>query len=278
MPTFAAVSPPSRRTHTPRITGDGVHAFSHRRTNAKLFALIAADAVAGQKVLDVGAGEGFFSRLLGEHLKARGVTPAAVLRACDLYPEQFRYPEVPCDGVDAAMQLPYPDAAFDIACSIEVVEHLEDQFHLVRELHRILRAGGRAFVTTPNLLNINSRLRFLRTGFWLLFDPLPLGTHNPVHLAGHVHPITFYYLAYLFHRAGFAEVVVHFDRFKKSGTALTIALSPLLALGWLGFVLRLRRKMPAVYVENRPLLSRINSWQMLRARTVIVEGIKARAI
>lgn len=276
MPSFAAVGSPLRPSGPADATRNtGLHAFSHRRTNAKLFALVAGDALAGRQVLDVGAGEGYFSSLLGEYLKTQGVTPGTVLRACDLFPEQFRYPDVPCDRVEAGMRLPYADATFDVACSIEVIEHLEDQFHLVRELHRILRAGGRALVTTPNLLSINSRLRFLRTGFWQLFDPLPLNVHDPVHLAGHIHPITFYYLAYLFHRAGFTDVVVHFDRFKKSGTALTIALTPLLALGRLGFALRLRRKMPAVYRENRHLLSRINGWQMLRARTVIVEGLKA---
>jgi SAM-dependent methyltransferase len=259
------------------MTTDGIRSFSHRLTNEKVFALVRGDALAGRRLVDVGAGEGFFSRLLGEDLKAHGVAPDAVLRACDLFPEQFRYADVPCDRVDVGMRLPYPDEAFDVACSIEVVEHLEDQFHFVRELYRILRPGGRAFVTTPNLLNINSRLRFLRAGFWPLFDPLPLTTQHPVHLSGHIHPITGYYLAYVFHRAGFGAVRIHFDRFKKSATALTIALSPLLGFGALGFALRLRRKAPAVYRENRELVTRINGWQMLRARTVIVEGIK-RAI
>jgi SAM-dependent methyltransferase len=256
---------------------EGLHAFSHRRTNAKLLELVLADGLAGRRLVDVGAGEGLFTSWLGERLKAQGVVPATVLRACDLFPDQFRYPDVPCDPVDVGMRLPYPDAAFDVACSIEVVEHLEDQFHFIRELHRILRPGGRAFVTTPNLLNINSRLRFLRAGFWLLYDPLPLTTREPVHLSGHIHPITFYYLAYLFHRAGFSAVRLHFDRFKKSATALSILLAPVLVLGRLGFTWRLRRKQPAVYRENRHLVSPLNGWQMLRARTVIVEGIKAQS-
>jgi SAM-dependent methyltransferase len=253
---------------------DAIHSFSHRLTNEKIFALVAADALAGRRIVDVGAGEGFFARLLGEHLKSRGVGPATVLRACDLFPDQFRYADVPCDRVDVGMRLPYPDASFDVACSIEVVEHLEDQFHFVRELYRVVRPGGRALVTTPNLLNINSRLRYLRTGFWLLFDPLPLSAHNPVHLSGHIHPITYYYLAYLFHRAGFTGVTVHFDRFKKSATALTIALAPLLLVGRWGFVRRLRRKAPEVLRENRDLVSQTNGWRMLRARTVILEGTK----
>ena len=68
---------------------------------------------------------------------------------------------------------------------------------------------------------------------------------------------------------------MHFDRFKKSATALAILLSPLLALGRLGFSLRLRRKMPELVRENRRLLSHVNSWRMLRARSVIVEAVKS---
>ncbi len=256
---------------------EGLHAFSHRRTNAKLLSLVVADALAGRRIVDVGAGEGLFTSWLGERLRARGVAPATVLRACDLFPDQYRYPDVPCDRVDVGMRLPYADASFDVACSIEVVEHLEDQFHFLRELHRVLRPGGRALVTTPNLLNINSRLRFLRAGFWLLFDPLPLSTREPVHLSGHIHPVTCYYLAYLFHRAGFAAVRVHFDRFKASATALTILLAPLVWLGHRAFAWRLRRKQPAVYRENRQLIARLNGWAMLRARSVIVEGLKAQS-
>ena len=254
---------------------DRPHAFSLRRTNARVFALAVAEARPGRRIVDVGAGEGYFTSLVGDHLKSSGIAPATVLRACDLFPEQFRYPDVPCDRVDVGMRLPYADATFDAACAIEVIEHLEDQFHFVRELYRILRPAGRALVTTPNLLTINARLRFLRAGFWPLFDPLPLATREPVHLSGHIHPITFYYLAYLFHRAGFAEVRVHFDRFKKSATALAILLSPLLALGRLGFSLRLRRKMPELVRENRRLLSHVNSWRMLRARSGIVEAVKS---
>lgn len=251
-----------------------IRRLSHASTNDTVFRLLADRGFDGARILDVGAGEGYFSRLVGEHLKQRGVSPASVLRACDLYPAMFRYPDVPCDGIDAAGRLPYPDGTFSAACAVEVVEHLEDQFHFVRELYRVVRPGGRVIVTTPNLLNVNSRLRYLANGFWLLFDPLSLRSTDPVHTAGHIHPISFYYLAYIFHRAGFRTVRVHFDRRKRSALAWTVLLAPLLLLGRLGLAARLKRKRPAVYAENAPLLAAQNGWGMLTSRSIVIEGVK----
>lgn len=252
-----------------------IRALSHRSTNDEVFARVTAQDLVGRRVLDVGAGEGYFCRRLGEYIRTRyGLPPADVLRACDRFPELFRYPDVPCDPIDPAGTLPYGDASFDIVVAVEVVEHVEDQFRFVRELHRVTRPGGRALVTTPNLLNVNSRLRYLHSGFWLLFDPLPLETEDVIHTAGHIHPVTFYYLAYQFHRAGFREVRVHFDRRKRSATVLAVALAPFLALGNALFRWRIRRKAPARYRENARLLRANSSWAMLTSRSVIVEGIR----
>ena len=255
---------------------DEIRRLSHDSTNQKVHDLIATDGLEHRRVLDVGAGEGYFSALVGERLKARGIAPASVLRACDLYPGMFKYPDVPCDAIDAAGALPYGDGSFDATCAVEVVEHLEDQFHFARELYRVTKPGGRAIVTTPNLLNINSRLRYLSNGFWLLFDPLSLTSRDPVHTAGHIHPITAYYLAYLFHRAGFAAVRIHFDRHKRSAIAWCVLLAPLLVLGRWRLGARLARKNPAVYAENAGLMATLNSWGMLTSRSVVIEALKAR--
>jgi len=248
---------------------------SHWKTNRKVFELLEQTDWAGRTIVDVGAGEGFFCSMMGEHLKERrGLRPEDVLRGCDHFPERFRYPDVPCDPIDANGFLPYGDETFDAVVCIEVIEHIEDQFKLVRELHRITRPEGRVIVTTPNLLNINSRLRFFFSGFWLLFAPLPLRSKDPVHLGGHIHPVSFYYLAYMFYRAGFREVRVHFDRFKRSAIALCVPFYlPILLADRIG-MLRLRRKNRETLEENRFLLRRINSVEMLTARTVILEGIK----
>ena len=252
-----------------------VHHFSHESTNDKVLALVTEGEDLGrQRILDVGAGEGYFCSQMVERARARGFEPAEVLRACDRFPEQFRVPDVPCDPIDERGGLPYDANSFDTTVAIEVVEHVEDQFAFVRELYRVTKPGGRVLVTTPNLLNINSRLRYLHSGFWLLYDPLPLTSEQIIHLEGHIHPVTYYYLALGFYRAGFSRVRVHFDRRKRSAVVLTVLLAPFVLPANLLFRGRLRRKAPERYRENRGLLDDTNSWDMLTKRSVIVEGVK----
>jgi SAM-dependent methyltransferase len=50
--------------------------------------------------------------------------------------------------------LTYSDASFDTVVSCETVEHLPDPQRAVGELARVLRPGGRLFLTTPNYLGL----------------------------------------------------------------------------------------------------------------------------
>ena len=50
----------------------------------------------------------------------------------------------------APSRIPVDDASFDLAVSIDVHEHLDDCTGFNRELHRVVRPGGRVVVTTPN--------------------------------------------------------------------------------------------------------------------------------
>ena len=261
-------------TVTPPATGS-IKPISHATTNQRAFDLATRDLRPGQRIVDVGAGEGYFSQLVGQHVaRVFGVAPDAMLSACDLYPEYFRYEGIRCDPTEQSGALRYPDASFDIAASVEVIEHIEDQFQFVRELHRVLRPGGRAIISTPNLLNINSRLRYLHSGFWLLFDPLSLSSRDPVHTSGHISPITYYYLAYLCRRAGFQRVEVHYDRHKTSAKVLASLLLPFIRLGNGGFRRRLSTKKPVVAAENADILDAMGSWEMLTSRSIVVEAFR----
>lgn len=51
---------------------------------------------------------------------------------------------------DISTALPLSDSSQDIVLCSEVVEHLEDPGRLLREIHRILRPGGRLILTTDN--------------------------------------------------------------------------------------------------------------------------------
>ena len=46
--------------------------------------------------------------------------------------------------------LAHPDASFDTVISCETIEHVPDPRKAIRELSRVLKPGGRLFLTTPN--------------------------------------------------------------------------------------------------------------------------------
>ena len=225
-------------------------------------------------VVDVGAGRGYFCDLLGETLRARGLEPAQHLSACDLFPTSFEYQAIRCEPIASDGRLPFAENRFDAAVSIEVIEHVENQFAFLRELARVVRPGGRVIVTTPNTLNTNSRVRTLLTGFPLLFDPLPVATSDPRRLSGHIHPISPYYLAYGALRAGLEQPSFHADRTKTSGALYTLLLGPAIWLGALALRRRLRRKRPEAREENQALLDMLASWDLLTSRTAVLRAFK----
>ena len=247
-----------------------IRPISHTSTNDKVLQLVLPLIKPGVRLADIGAGEGYFSQLVGQHVQSKlGLSPASVITACDIFPEYFRYPAITCETIAPDGRLPYADASIDIACSLEVVEHVENQFAFARELFRILKPGGVAIVSTPNVLNVNSRWRNLHSGFAVLFDPLMLSSTDPVHTSGHINPVSYYYLAYQLRRAGFASTSVTYDRFKLSAKLLLIVCGPVI---WIGNQL-LRRKLnarkPEVASENASILKELWSIEMLTSRSVI---------
>jgi SAM-dependent methyltransferase len=252
------------------MTEAEIRPISHRSTNDKVLELVTPLIRPGIRVADIGAGEGFFSQLLGEYVRTRlGGKPSEVITACDIFPEYFRYAAVPCERISPDGRLPYEDESIDVACSLEVVEHVEDQFAFARELQRILRPGGLAIISTPNVLNLNSRWRYLHSGFAVLFDPLLLSSADPVHTSGHINPVSYYYLAYQLRRAGFVATSVDYDRFKNSARFLVVLCGPMIWIGNRLMRRRLNARKREVATENAPILEEMWSLRMLLSRSVI---------
>jgi SAM-dependent methyltransferase len=55
----------------------------------------------------------------------------------------------------SADQLPFDDCAFEVVICTEVLEHCERPDRVLREIHRVLAPGGRAFVTTPFMVALH---------------------------------------------------------------------------------------------------------------------------
>jgi SAM-dependent methyltransferase len=120
---------------------------------AKLAAVRAwLDALpATTRVLDAGCGEGVLVEEYAPRLRIIGVDA------------NYASERVTTASL---MALPFPDASFDRALCLDVLEHLafEDQPRALAELYRVLVPGGELLVSVPNLAHLQSRIQFLLRG------------------------------------------------------------------------------------------------------------------
>lgn len=112
----------------------------------------------GLKVLEIGCGlgtDGARFALAGADYTGVDLTDAAV----DLARRRFQIFELPGKfQVADAEKLDFPDDAFDLVYSHGVLHHTPDTQQSIREVHRVLKPGGRAVVMLYHRNSYNYRI------------------------------------------------------------------------------------------------------------------------
>ncbi len=111
---------------------------------------------AGKSVLDAGCGVGYGSQFIARH-GARRVLGVDISAETIAYAqEHYREANLDFCVMDCA-DLALADGAFDMVCSLELIEHLPDPDRYLSEIARVLKPDGLYFMSTPNRLISSTR-------------------------------------------------------------------------------------------------------------------------
>jgi SAM-dependent methyltransferase len=180
--TGAPPAPPIERERT-EGAADGTH--------AAVLACLRAAAPPQGALLDAPCGAG----ALAHAAAALGLEPHGV--------DAVRHPRLLLPDAnlrlaDLDQGVPFEDARFDVVLSVEGIEHLASPRAFVRELARVLKPGGLMVLSTPNVLSVRSRWRWLTRGHHRHFTPDAAGRFS----SDHLHAVDYHLLHRLLDEAG----------------------------------------------------------------------------
>jgi len=149
----------------------------------------------GKRILDTpGGGGGFTAKLseMGAYAVSGDIVPG------DEHEVSLR--------LDLNNYLPLQSESFDMITCIEGIEPVHNGFQLISEFGRLVRPGGTLIVTTPNMQNLRSRIKFLLKGTFYWFDSRELTR------VGHINVIPYFLLTHMLKNARFGNITVRYNR------------------------------------------------------------------
>jgi SAM-dependent methyltransferase len=134
------------KVFTTEITSDNIPSDNPIHQRLLRPYVLVKDWIVGD-VLEVGCGEGRGIDLLLEKAK----TYTAIDKIEPVVKKlREKYSQAKFLSGNIPPLAPFADNSFDSVVSFQVIEHIENDSLFLKEIHRVLRPGGTAWITTPN--------------------------------------------------------------------------------------------------------------------------------
>jgi SAM-dependent methyltransferase len=160
-------------------------------------------------VLDAPSGQG----ALSEDLEKVGFKVVSG----DIERENILYKNEKCVQLDLTESFPFRAGTFDHGVCVEGIEHVENPHWLIKEFARVVKRGGYLILTTPNVMTIKSRLRFLfysYLDYFRYFGPPPSEGKHKIKEYEHQHltPVFYGEMKFIFEKYGFNIETIETNR------------------------------------------------------------------
>ena len=154
-----------------------------------LFSMMKEHITVDSYALDFGCGEGAFSQRLAD--------AGCKVDACDIDADSFKASVHQFIRLDINKEHISDNFTrkYDIVVAMEIIEHLENPWKFIRDIKTLLAPEGIIVLSTPNISNFASRLRFMMRGSFLSFEQAGW-------TYGHITPLTSLQLEYIFKQNG----------------------------------------------------------------------------
>jgi SAM-dependent methyltransferase len=169
----------------------GIQEMAAFHLHSDVFRMLEPYLKKGMHVLDFGCGKGAFSQRL--------IDAGMIVDVCDLNIEQVEAKvhnkfqlDLNCQSVPELIP-----GKYDLIVAIEIIEHLHNPWKYLSDCISLLKTDGIIVLSTPNISNFISRLRFFMRGSMIAYEKADL-----VH--GHITPLSFIQLENMF---GFYKLV-----------------------------------------------------------------------
>lgn len=168
--------------------------FNSCKNDVRWFIYNFAKFIKAATILDVGCGSGEYTSLFSRNEN--------MVIGLDLENKiEEKYAKFLAIRGDAT-RLPFHNGSVDLVVSFDVIEHVEDDLGFLKEMRRVLKKGGRVFLSTPNRERLSHKL--LRI--------IGIGVKYPLTLGGdciHIREYTKEELEDLFQESGFKNIYIY---------------------------------------------------------------------